>query len=102
MHMLLHDSTSGVMLQVEQVLHILGHRSHAGTEVRALEVRYGLKTLLPHRTFLILNREKRDHYHSGSGEATLTQRGECDVGHLLDGNVRLAANDGPHPRIFLV
>jgi hypothetical protein len=47
-HTLLHDSPSGVMLQVEQVLCILGHRSHADAKVRALEVRHGLKALLPH------------------------------------------------------
>jgi hypothetical protein len=101
-HTLLHESSCGVMLQVEQVLRILGHRSHAGAEVRALEVRYGLKTLLPHRIFLILNQEKCDRHHCGSGEATLTQRGECDVGHLLDSAIGLTVNDGLRPCILLV
>jgi hypothetical protein len=53
--MLLHDSPGGDMLQVEQVLCVLGHRSHAGAEVRALKVSHGLKALLPHGIFLIPN-----------------------------------------------
>jgi hypothetical protein len=44
-HRLLHDGPSGVMLQVEQVLRVLGHRSHAGVQVGALEVGCGLKSL---------------------------------------------------------
>jgi hypothetical protein len=48
------------MLQVEHVLCVLGHRSHADTKVRALEVRNSLKVLLPYDVFLILNREKCD------------------------------------------
>jgi hypothetical protein len=36
-----------VVLEVEQVLHVLGQRSHLGMEVRALEVGHDLKTLLP-------------------------------------------------------
>jgi hypothetical protein len=51
-----------VVLQVEQVLCILGHRSHAGAEVRALEVKHGLKVLLPCNISLILNQEKRDRH----------------------------------------
>jgi hypothetical protein len=90
------------MLQVEQLLCILGHRSHADADVRALEIRHGLKALLPHKGFLILNWEKRTWHHNGSGEVTLAQRGERDVGHLLDSSVGLAADDGPHPWIFLV
>jgi hypothetical protein len=38
MHTLLHDRYSYVMLQVEQVMHVLGHHSHADVEVSALEV----------------------------------------------------------------
>jgi hypothetical protein len=101
-HMLLHDHPDGVMLQVEQVLRVLGHHNHASAEVRALEVRHNLKVLLPHRIFLIPNQEKSDRHHDGSGETTLTQLDECDVSRLLDGGVRLAADDGPHPRILLV
>jgi hypothetical protein len=33
---LLDDGLDGVPLQVEHVLHVLGHRSHAGVEVRTL------------------------------------------------------------------
>jgi hypothetical protein len=63
--------------------------------VRNLEVRYDLKVLLPHGIFLIL-------HCGGSGDVTLTQRGECDVGCLLDGTVGLTANDGLRPWILLV
>jgi hypothetical protein len=42
MHTLLHDDFGGVMLQVEQVLGVLGHRSHAGVEVWALKVGHSL------------------------------------------------------------
>jgi hypothetical protein len=45
----------GVVLEVEQVLHVLGQLSHPGMEVRALEVGHGLKVLLPYRVLLILN-----------------------------------------------
>jgi hypothetical protein len=101
-HTLLHDSPGGVMLQVEQVLRILGHHSHANIEVRTLKVRHGVKVLLPHGVFLILNRGKRYWHHGGSGKATLVQRGECNMGRLLDGSVGLTADDGPCPRILLV
>jgi hypothetical protein len=102
MHTLLHDGSCSVMLQVEQVLGVLGHRSHADVEVQALEVRHGLNALLPHWVFLILNQEKHDRHHGDSGKVTLTQRGECDVCRLLDGDVRLVADDGSHPRLCRV
>jgi hypothetical protein len=73
LHTLLHDSPGGVMLQVEQVLCVLGHHRHANTEVRALKVRHGLKTLLPHGIFLILNQKKCDQHRGGSNDAALTQ-----------------------------
>jgi hypothetical protein len=62
----------GVVLEVEQVLHVLGQRSHPSMEVRALEVRHGLKTLLPYGVLLIPNWEKRDRQCCSSGEAVLT------------------------------
>jgi hypothetical protein len=89
--MLLHDSPSSVMLQVEQVLSILGHHSHTDAEMGALEVRHGFKALLPHGIFLILNREKCNGQCGSSGEAALTQGGECGVCRLLDGGVGLVA-----------
>jgi hypothetical protein len=82
-HTLLHEGSCGVVLQVEQV--------------RAFEVGHGLEALLPHRIFLILNQEKCDRHHRGSGEATLTHGGECDVCRSLDGSVRLNTDDGSHP-----
>jgi hypothetical protein len=74
MHTLLHDSSGCVVLQVQQVLHVLGHCSHAGIEVGALEVRHGLKVLLPHGIFLILNKERHDRHYYSSSEAVLTHK----------------------------
>jgi hypothetical protein len=45
-HTLLPGCPCGVVLEVEQVLHVLGQRSHSGVEVRALEVGHNLKMLL--------------------------------------------------------
>jgi hypothetical protein len=59
-HTLLHARPGDVVLEVEQVLHVPGQRSHPDVEVRALEVRHGLKALLPYGVLLILNREKCD------------------------------------------
>jgi hypothetical protein len=50
----------GVVLKVEQVLHVPGQRSHPDVEVRALEVGHGRKTLLPYGVQLIPDREKHD------------------------------------------
>jgi hypothetical protein len=99
-HTLLHASPGGVVLQVEQVLHVLGHCSHPDAEVGALEVRHGLKALLPYRVLLILNREKRDRQCCCSGEAALTQGGEGNVCHHIDGSVGLSANNGSRPRLY--
>jgi hypothetical protein len=68
-------------------------------EVRALEVGHGLKALLPYGVLLILNWEKHDRQCCSSGEVVLSQRGESDVRHQLNAGVRLAADDGPRPRL---
>jgi hypothetical protein len=52
--------TCGVVLEVEQVLDVLGNQSHPGMEVSALEVGHGLKALLPYGALLIPNWEKHD------------------------------------------
>jgi hypothetical protein len=88
-----------VVLNVEQVLHVPGQRSPPGMEVRALEVRHGLKTLLPYGVLLIPNQEKRDRQCCSSGEVMLAQGGESDVRHELNAGVGLAADDGPRPRL---
>jgi hypothetical protein len=75
---------AGVVMEVEQVLRVLGQRCHPGVEVRALEVGHGLKMLLPYGVLLILNREKRDRQCCSSGEAVLAQGGESDVRHQLN------------------
>jgi hypothetical protein len=60
------------MLKVEQVLGVLHQQSCCGTKVRALEVRDGLKALLPHGVSLISNREKHDRHACCSSETILT------------------------------
>jgi hypothetical protein len=68
-------------------------------EVRYLEVRHSLKALLPYGVLLIPNREKHDRQCCSNGKAVLSQEGESDVLHQLNAGVRLAANDGPRPRL---
>jgi hypothetical protein len=87
------------VLEVEQVLHIPGQRSHPGVEVIALEVGHSLKELLLYGVLLILNREKHDRQCCSSGEAVLAQEGESDVHHHLNAGVELATDDGPRPRL---
>jgi hypothetical protein len=50
---LLHACPGGVVLEVEQVLRVPSQQSHSNVEVRALEVRHGLKALLPYGVLLI-------------------------------------------------
>jgi hypothetical protein len=92
---LLHSCLGGVVLEVEQVLCVLGQRSHPDVEVKALEVGHGLKTLLPYGVLLIPNWEKRDKQCYSSGEAVLAQGGESHVRHQLNAGVRLAVDDRP-------
>jgi hypothetical protein len=54
---LLDNSPCASVLQVEQVLRILGPHNHAYVEVRTLGVGYGLKALLPHGVSLIVNQK---------------------------------------------
>jgi hypothetical protein len=68
-------------------------------EVRALEVRHGLKTLLPYGVLLILNQEKCRRQCCSSGEAVLARGGESHVRHRLNAGVGLATDDGPQPRL---
>jgi hypothetical protein len=96
---LLDDGTGGVVLHVEQVLHVPGHLIHTGAQVGALKVRHGLMVLLPHGVLLIVDLEEHDRHLDGGGEAALTQGSEGDECHLLDGAVELTADDGPHPRL---
>jgi hypothetical protein len=92
--MLLHACPGGVVLKVEQVLHIPGQRNHPNVEVRTLKVRHGLKTLLPYGVLLISNLEKCDRQCCSSGEAVLAQGGEGHVRNQLNAGVRLAVDDG--------
>jgi hypothetical protein len=98
---LLDDDLDGVPLQVEHVLCVLGHRSHAGVEVRTLWVGHVLKMLPPHGLLLPTDQEQRDQHHGGVIEAALTQGGEGDVCCLLNRLVQLDADDSHSPRICL-
>jgi hypothetical protein len=93
--MLLHACPGSVVLKVEQVLRVPSQRSHPDVEVRALEVRHGLKALLPYGVLLIPNQEKRDRQCCSSSEAVLAQGGESDVRHHLNAGVGLTAENGP-------
>jgi hypothetical protein len=99
MRTMLHACPSGVVLKVEQVLHVPGQRSHPSVEVRALEVGHDLKMLLSYGVLLIPNQEKRDRQCCNSGEAVLAQGGESDVCHQLNAGVGLATDDRPRPRL---
>jgi hypothetical protein len=99
MHKLLPGCPGGVVLEVEQVLHVLGQQIHPNVEVWALEVGYDLKTLLPYGVLLIPNREKRDRQCCSSDEAVLSQGGESHLCHQLNNGVRLAIDDGPRPQL---
>jgi hypothetical protein len=95
--MLPHDGPASDGLQVKYVLRVPGQRSHASMEVRALEVGHSLKTLLPHMILLVTDGKERDWHRGGVDEAALTQGGECDLCHLLDGLIQLDPDDGCHP-----
>jgi hypothetical protein len=92
---LLHACPNGVVLKVEQVLRIPVQQSHPSMEVRALEVRHDLKTLLPYGVLLILNWEKHVRQCCSSSQAVLPQGGESHVRHQLNAGVMLAADDRP-------
>jgi hypothetical protein len=96
---LLDDDLDGVPVQVEHVLRVLGHRSHAGVEVRTLWVGHILKTLPPHGFLLLTDREQRDRHRGGVVEAALTQGGEGDVCCLLDRLIQLNTDDSRSPRL---
>jgi hypothetical protein len=96
-HTMLHACPGSVVLEVEQVLCILGQRSHPSMEVRALDVRHNLKALLPYGVLLILNREKHDRWCCSGGEAVLTQGGESNVRHHINASVGLVAKVEPRP-----
>jgi hypothetical protein len=91
----MYDGPSGVVLEVEQVLHVPSQRSHPCVEVRALEIRYGLKALLPYGVLLILNQEKCDRQCRCSCEAVHAQGGEGNVRHHFNVGAGLTTNDGP-------
>jgi hypothetical protein len=93
------DGPASAGLQVKHVMRVPGQRSHASVEVRALGVGHGLKMLLSHMILLVMDRKECDWHHGGVGEAALTQGGECDLCHLLDGLIQLDPDDGCHPRL---
>jgi hypothetical protein len=44
-----------------------------------------------------MDREEHNRHGGGGNEAALTQGGESDLCHLLNGIIMLAADDGSHP-----
>jgi hypothetical protein len=60
---------AGVVLQVEQVPHVLGHLCRTGTEVRTGEVPHDLQALSPLGLLLMVDQEERDRCVGGGGEA---------------------------------
>jgi hypothetical protein len=54
-------------------MRVPSQRSHPCMEVRALDVKHGLKALLPYKVLLILIREKHDRQRRCSCEAILEQ-----------------------------
>jgi hypothetical protein len=94
-HTLLDNDAARVVLQVEQVLCVLGHLRPSSIELWACEVASGLKTLAPLRLLLDVDRKEHDRH---VGEASLAQGSECHVRHLLDGVINLTPNDGSYPQ----
>jgi hypothetical protein len=96
--MLLGDDYAGVVLQVEQVSHVLGQVRALEAELRAGNITHGLVVLLWQVLLLITNREECKRFVGSNSEAVLKQRGERHMRHLLDGVVYLIADDGSPPR----
>jgi hypothetical protein len=97
MRMLLDDDHACVVLQVEQVPHVLGHLRPTGAEVWTGEVAHDLEELLPLGLLLITDQEERNRHVSDVSEAMLTKCGEGDVRHLLNSVINLAPHDGSLP-----
>jgi hypothetical protein len=70
---LLNDCHVSAVLQVEQNLGILSHRSHACVVMWTLVVRYGLKMLLPHQISLVAKQKGREWHRGGVSKAASTQ-----------------------------
>jgi hypothetical protein len=95
---LLGDDSTGVVLQVEEVTHVLGQVGEVKVELRAGDVTRGLVVLLPLGLLLITNQEECKWCVGGNGEAAFTQRRKSHVRHPLDGVVNVVADDGSPKR----
>jgi hypothetical protein len=73
----LNDGVAGVVLNVEQVLHILDHLGPPGIELQAGEVTSHLKVLTPLGLLLDPYWEQPDQCVGRVSEASLAQGGEC-------------------------
>jgi hypothetical protein len=100
--MLPHDGPASACLQVKHVLRVPSQCNHASMEVGPLGVGHDLKVLLSHGILLVAEQKECDWHRGGVGEAGLTQRGECDLCHLLDGLIQLDPDDSCHPRLHQV
>jgi hypothetical protein len=61
-HMLLDDNATGVVLEVEQVLRVVGHLRPSSTELWAGEVTSGLEVLVPLGLLLLTDRKEHDRH----------------------------------------
>jgi hypothetical protein len=89
-HTLLHGRVGNVVLEVP------GQRSHPSVEVRVLDVRHGLKALLPYGVLLIPNQQKCDRQCCCSGEVVLAEGDEAMcaiISTLLSGSVPMTNPD---------
>jgi hypothetical protein len=93
-HTLLGDNSVSVVLQVEQVPHVLGQVGEVEAELQASDVAHGLVALLPLGLLLITNREECKRCVSGDGKAALTECRASHVRHLLNRIVNVVADDG--------
>jgi hypothetical protein len=94
---LLDDGATGVVLEVEQVLCVLGQLSPPGIELHAGEVTSCLQVLTPLGLLLVPNQEQRDRRVGQVGEVSLKHGDERHVCHVVNDVIQVASNDGSGP-----
>jgi hypothetical protein len=96
--MLLGDNQARVVLQVEQVPHVLGQAWALNGELWVGDVTHYVVALLPQGLLLIPNRKECKQAVGGVSEVALAERCESQVCHLLDAIIKVAADDGSSER----
>jgi hypothetical protein len=91
---LLGDDSAGVVLEVEQVPHVLGQVRALEAELQAGDVTHVLLALLPNGVLLITNQEECKRCVGGDSEAVLTPCSESHMHHLLDRVINIIVEDG--------